>query len=73
MLHQFLQAIWGGEVQSLLQIAGKLNISQEMVLQIAKDLTNKGYLQEIGSDCNTPQEGCPDCPVHSTCQGPVRH
>jgi DNA-binding Lrp family transcriptional regulator len=73
MLHRFLETLWAGDVQSLLEIAHRLNISQEMVLQIAKDLTNKGYLQEIGADCNTSHEGCPDCPANSTCQVPVKH
>jgi DNA-binding Lrp family transcriptional regulator len=73
MLHRFLEMIWAGEVQSLSEIAHRLGISAEMVLQIAKDLTNKGYLQEIGADCNEPQNGCSDCPVGGSCQVPVRH
>lgn len=73
MLHQFLETIWDGDVQSLLEIAHKLNISQEMVVQIAEDLTRKGYLQEIGADCNTHSEGCPDCPVNSRCQPSAKH
>ena len=73
MLHRFLKTIWDGEVQSLLEIARTLDISQEMVLQIAKELTNKGYLQEIGADCNEPPKGCSDCPVNASCQTPVRH
>ena len=73
MLHRFLETIWAGDVQSLLEIAHRLDISSEMVLQIAKELTNKGYLQEIGADCNEPQMGCSDCPVGGSCQAPVRH
>ena len=73
MLHRFLETIWAGDVQSLREIAKRLDISSEMVIQIAKDLTNKGYLQEIGADCNDPQKGCSDCPVGSSCQVPVRH
>jgi hypothetical protein len=73
MLHRFLETIWEGDVQSLSEIAHRLDISQGMVLQIAKDLTHKGYLQEIGSDCNEPQPGCPDCPVNSSCQTLTRH
>jgi DNA-binding Lrp family transcriptional regulator len=73
MLRQFLETIHTGEVQSLLEIAHKLGISPEMVLQMAKDLTNRGYLQEIGSDCEAPQNGCPDCPVNNTCQVIVKH
>ena len=68
MLHRFLETIWAGDVQSLLEIAHRLDISSEMVLQIAKELTNKGYLQEIGADCDGPQKTCPECPVNDTCQ-----
>jgi len=73
MLHRFLATIQVGEVQSLLEIARKLGISPDMVLQMAKELTNKGYLQEIGADCEAPQKGCPDCPINSTCQVIVKH
>jgi DNA-binding Lrp family transcriptional regulator len=73
MLHRFLEMIWAGDVQSLREIASRLAISEAMVLEIAKDLTNKGYLREIGADCNEPKIGCLDCPVGSSCQVPVRH
>jgi len=73
MLHGFLKTIQDGEVQSLLEIARKLGISPDMVLRMARDLTRKGYLQEIGMDCAEPQTGCPDCAVNSTCQVAVKH
>ena len=73
MLHRFLETIRAGEVQSLLEIARTLDISPDMVLQMAKELTNKGYMQEIGADCDKPQKGCSDCPVNSGCQVIVRH
>jgi len=73
MLNRFLETIQAGEVQSLLEIAHRLDISPDMVLQMAKELTNKGYLQEISADCEEPQKGCSDCPVNSACQGFVRH
>jgi hypothetical protein len=50
-----------------------MDISPDMALQMAKEMTNKGYLQEIGSDCEEPQQGCPDCPVNQNCQVIVRH
>ena len=52
MLHRFLETIQAGEVQSLLEIARTMDISPDMVLQMAKELTDKGYLQEIGADCD---------------------
>jgi len=73
MLHRFLDTIQAGDVQSLLEIAHKLDISPNMVLQMANDLTGKGYLQEIGADCNEPQPGCSDCAVNASCQIIVRH
>lgn len=73
MLHRFLNLIQAGEVQSLMEIARKLDISPNMVLHMAQELTKKGYLQEIGADCNEPQKDCSDCPVNSGCQVIVRH
>jgi len=73
MLHRFLETIRAGDVQSLLEVARRMDISADMVLRIAKDLTDRGYLQEMGADCEQPQEGCPDCSVSSTCQVIVRH
>jgi len=73
MLHRFLDTIQAGDVQSLQEIARKLDISLAMVLQMAQDLTRTGYLQEIGSDCEQPQAGCPDCSVNTSCQIIVRH
>lgn len=73
MLHRFLRMIQAGEVQSLLEIAGRMDISPDMVLQMANELTDKGYLQEIGADCEAPQQGCPDCPANNTCQVIVKH
>jgi DNA-binding Lrp family transcriptional regulator len=73
MLHRFLETIQAGEVQSLLEIARTMDISPGMVLQMAKELTNKGYLQEISADCDEPQKGCPDCSVNKACQVIVRH
>ena len=73
MLHQFLKIIETEEVESLLEIARSLKISPEMALQIAKDLTSKGYLQEIRANCDMQQEACSDCPVSKGCQVIVRH
>jgi DNA-binding Lrp family transcriptional regulator len=73
MLRRFLETLQTGEVQSLLEIARRMDISPDMVLQMAKELTSKGYLQEFGTDCVEPQKGCPDCPVNSTCQVIVKH
>ena len=73
MLHRFLKIIQTEKVESLLEIARSLNISPEMALLIAKDLTSKGYLEEISSDCDVHQGACSDCPVSKGCQSVARH
>ncbi len=73
MLHRFLKTIQAGEVQSLLEISQSMDISPDMALQIAKELTGKGYLQEIGTDCEEHQKACTECPVNTGCQVIVRH
>lgn len=73
MLHQFLKIVQVEKVESLLGIAQSLKISPEMALQIAKDLTSKGYLQETHADCDMHQEACSDCPASKGCQVIVRH
>ncbi len=59
-------------INRLQEIAIKLGISLAMVLQMVKELTDKGYLQEIGADCEEPQQGCADCPVSSGCHEVIR-
>jgi hypothetical protein len=73
MLHRFLETIQAGDVQNLLEIARTLRISPAMALQMAGELARKGYLQELGADCGTPQAGCSDCPAESNCQTLPRH
>jgi DNA-binding Lrp family transcriptional regulator len=73
MLHRFLKTIQDGDVQSLQEIASRMDISPDMVLQMANELTKKGYLQEIGANCEETQKGCPDCPVNHTCQVIGKH
>ena len=73
MLQRFLQLLQGGEMHSLLGIARALGISPSMTLQIALDLTARGYLWESGSDCDTPKNACADCPVTSACHIPTRY
>jgi len=44
-----------------------MEISANLALQIASELTRKGYLQEIGVDCQEGQAGCEDCPEINDC------
>ena len=73
MFYQFLEIVQNGHVQSLLEIAQKMSISPDMALQMAIDLTNRGYLEAIGGNCDVPQNACSDCPAGSACQSTVRH
>ena len=73
MFYQFLEIVQNGHVQSLLEVAQKMSISPDMVLQMAIDLTNRGYLQAIGGDCDVPQNACSDCSASSACQSIIRH
>ncbi len=72
MLYEFLRTIRDRDMQSLLGIARILNISPDMALQMANELADKGYLQEIGADCNTPRTVCSDCPISNGCHGLAR-
>ena len=73
MLHRFLETVWTGDGQSLFDLAHKLELSADMVLEMAKELTHRGYLQEMGSDCDQPHPGCPDCAINQNCQVIFRH
>jgi len=73
MLQRFLETILAGNVQSMQEVARKLDVSPALALQMAVDLTKKGYLQELGADCIQPDQGCPDCAAASTCQAITRH
>lgn len=72
MLHEFLKTIRDGRLQSLLDITRKLQITTAMALQMAEDLTRKGYLQEQGAECSTPQSACSECPTGSNCHALAR-
>jgi hypothetical protein len=70
MLYQFLQIIQKGDFQSHLDIAKQMAISPLMAVQIARELTRKGYLEEMGGACNPDpvQPVCTGCGASSACQ-----
>jgi biotin synthase-related radical SAM superfamily protein len=77
MLLRLLKTIQTGEVQSLPEIARTMGISPEMVLRILQNLSAKGYLNEMGADCTTyqegdPQGGCSACPASRGCRANTR-
>jgi len=72
MFHQFLQIVRSGAVQSQFEIAEKLNISPEMVVQIARDLTARGYLEGAAEECSPVEtSGCSGCPAGSACHSSI--
>jgi DNA-binding Lrp family transcriptional regulator len=68
MMRQFLKIIKDGGVLSQLEIARRLKVSPDLVLQMAKDLAGRGYLAENGGACESSQVGCSGCPASSACQ-----
>jgi len=71
MFQQFLRIVHSGSVQSQFEIAQKLNVSPDMVLQIVRELTTRGYLQGAATldDCDpNSKHACTDCPMGSACQ-----
>lgn len=57
----------------MLEIARLMDISPDMALQIAKDLADKGYLQEFEMGCDEHQNACSECAVNAGCQVVGRH
>jgi len=72
VLQRFLTLVQEGEFQSLMGIARALNIPIGMADQIARDLTQKGYLEEIGPGCADGEQICGACLIKSRCQSPAR-
>ena len=72
MLQQLLKTIQTGDAHSLGEIAQSMHISVDMALQMIKELTNKGYLQEINADCNASKNACSECPANNGCHILIR-
>ncbi|MCE1252493.1 MAG: MarR family transcriptional regulator [Anaerolineae bacterium] len=68
MLQQLLFIVSQGSVLSQYEIAEKMGISPDMVLQVARELTNKGYLQNAIEACDNSEGGaCSGCTLGSAC------
>ena len=68
MLQRFLSIVKHGEIQSHLEIAQKMGVSPLMVLQMAGDLSRRGYLNEFDASCLGQDSTCTSCSVGSACQ-----
>jgi DNA-binding Lrp family transcriptional regulator len=68
MFRQFLVIIDKGEILSHLEIAQQMGITPTMVVEIAKELTRRGYLSEYSADCHAAKASCNGCDVSAACQ-----
>ena len=68
MFTKFLQIVKSGEIQSQLEIARKMQVSPAMVVEIARELTKKGYLSEYNEACHAQDTNCLSCGVSAACQ-----
>lgn len=67
MLQRFLESIESRDVQSIFEIARRLNVTPGMVVQMAEDLSKRGYLQEVSIDCSKQGAACEGCPARKGC------
>jgi hypothetical protein len=68
LLTQFLQIVKNGEMQSHLEIARKMQVSPAMVVEIARELTRRGYLSEYNEACHAQDTNCLSCSTSAACQ-----
>ena len=67
MLTQFLQMVQNGEMQSQLEIARRMGVSPAIVVEIAHELTQRGYLSEYNEACRAQDTNCLSCGVSTAC------
>jgi DNA-binding IscR family transcriptional regulator len=68
MLTGFLKIVRRGNLCSQVEIAQQLGISPEMIMQIANELIDLGYMEESYIDCNLNQNNCSNCTAKKNCQ-----
>lgn len=68
MFRDFLNIVQRGEIQSQLEIAHQMGISPAMVVDMAHELTRRGYLSEYNAECHTNDSSCNACTVSTACQ-----
>jgi hypothetical protein len=73
MLQQLLQVVHEGKLHNQFEIARKIGVTPALVLQMAQDLTTKGYLKGTVDECRTETQVCSGCPVNHTCQSRVNY
>ena len=58
MLEDLLRLVAGGSIQSLDDLAGKLNVPPSLVSAMLADLERMGYLNKVNSACDNSCSGC---------------
>lgn len=67
MLHRLLTLIRSGGAGTTLDIAAHMGVPPALVLQMAEELTRKGYLAEASPGCQEVQAGCSECSSTGAC------
>lgn len=59
MLTELLRRVAGGGVHSVAGLAHELDVSEELLKQMAADLLRMGYLRPVGDGCGGRCDACP--------------
>jgi len=63
MLYQFLDMLRFGTIRTPGDLAEQLEVSEDLILHMAEQLTQQGYLRKV-SKCAT---SCPGCALQGVC------
>lgn len=72
LMVQFLRLIQQGQAQSQLELAQQLGMPSSMAVRMAKDLAQRGYLEEVGADCLQGGGACSGCGLKALCGAGAR-
>jgi hypothetical protein len=61
---RMLRLLSEGGIRSTAELARRLEVSEGLVGLMMEDLTRRGYLASLGSDCST---GCGSCGLATAC------
>ncbi len=64
MLMQVLETLARGGTRSFADLAGAMDVDEELLRQMIEHLVRMGYLRPISETC---ESGCRNCPVAGIC------
>lgn len=67
MLGEMLRLLEGGGIRSTAGLARELQVSEDLARLMVEDLTRRGYLMALQTDCAT---GCAGCALSDACTKP---